>query len=32
MHDGVLQGRVEGREGPLEAFRSFLYAIQHPHP
>ena len=32
VHGGVLQGRVEGRAGPLEAFRSFSDVIQHPHP
>ena len=31
-HDGVVQGRVEGREGALEAFRSFSESIQHPGP
>ena len=32
MHGGVVQERMEGREGPLEAFRSFSEAIQHPDP
>ena len=31
-HDGVVQGRVEGREDSLEAFRSFSESIQHPGP
>jgi hypothetical protein len=29
---GVVQERVQGREGPLGAFRSFAEAIQHPDP
>jgi len=28
-HDRVVQGRVEGREGSLEAFRSFSESIEH---
>ena len=32
MHGGVVQERMEGCEGPLEAFRSFSEAIQHPDP
>ena len=31
-HDGVVQGRVEGREGSLGAVLSFSESIQHPDP